>query len=274
MHGITSHEYYGMNNDAMIDGSRLDSNFGTAYNWTGELNAYYGTDRTIQMWAGETGPSIGGSGNCTDYYHRFNIFADGFWYLDSLASHAVAGYQVFCRQDYYGIDYALLDCVTHYPAPDYYLAILWNQVNSAYVFNTTRPTNTKGAIRSYAHCSKQYDGGLVIMLINIMNGTGDITITLSSGSLGDTREDYVMSVPGPPFADYPAGIYGKPTTLNGNLLNLTSSGELPAMKPVQYSGANKSLITMAGTTYGYFVFPNAGLSICKGKTTAPKMATS
>jgi len=95
MHGITSHEYYGMNNDAMVDGSRLDSNFNTAFNWTGELNYYYGTNRTLQMWAGETGPSIGGSGDCTDNYHRFNIFADGFWYLDSLGAHAVAGYQVF-----------------------------------------------------------------------------------------------------------------------------------------------------------------------------------
>jgi len=270
MHGITSHEYYGMNDQVYLEGSRLDSNFETSYNWTGEMNYYYGTDRTIQMWAGEIGPSIGGSGNCSDYYHRFNIFADGFWYLDSLGAHAVAGYQVFCRQDFYGIDYALIDCVSLYPAPDYYLAIIWNQVNSPYVLNTTRPSNANAQVRSYAHCSKQYDGGLVIMLINLLNQTAQVDVTLSSGSLGNTREDYVLSVPGDHFAPYPNGIYGKAITLNGQLLNLTSSGTLPSFKPVQFSGSNKNVIAIEGTTYGYFVYPDAGLSICKGHTSAAK----
>jgi len=89
MYAITSHEYYGMNDGAYIDGGRLDSSISTSSNWTGTLAQWYGpTGSSPQMWAGETGPSIGGSGTCSPDYHRFNIFADGFWYLDSLASHA------------------------------------------------------------------------------------------------------------------------------------------------------------------------------------------
>jgi len=169
----------------------------------------------------------------------------------------------FCRQDFYGIDYALLDCVAHFPVPDYYLALLWNQVNSKYVLNATRPSSS---IRSYSHCSKQYDGGVVIMLINIMNSTMDVNVTLPSGTLGNTREDYVMSVPGDPWAAYPGGIYGKQVTLNGNLLALDSSGNLPSLKPAQYTGSSPQTITMNPVTYAFFVYPNAQLALCKGKT--------
>jgi len=264
MYGITSHEYYGMNNDAMIDPSRLDSNFHTSYNWTGTLNQYFGVNRKIQMVADEIGPSIGGSGDCTDNYHRFNIFADGFWYLDSLGAHAQAGYQIFCRQDFYGIDYALLDCPGHFPVPDYYLGYVWSLTAGPSVFNTTRPiTKPAGLIRPYAHCSKQYPGGLTIMIVNIASVTIITQITLTTGSLGTTREDYLMTSPPPATAPYPDGMYGKKVQLNGVTLNFTVGGELPTIKPITSTVSDKSLITMPQYSYGFFVYPNANLPLCK-----------
>jgi len=254
----------------MIDGSRLDGNAHTANNWTATLNQYFGANRQIQMVADEIGPSIGGSATCSDDWHRFNVFADGFWYLDSLGSHAQAGYQIFCRQDFYGIDYAVIDCVGHYPVPDYYLAIVWNIVAGPHVLNTTRPiTKPTGTVRPYAHCSKQYPGGLTIMLININAGPINATITLTSGSLGTTREDYLMTAPPPVNGTYPDGIYGKKVQLNSVTLDFTVGGQLPAIKPVQSQVADKSIIAMPGYSYGYYVYPNANVAICKsnfGKT--------
>jgi hypothetical protein len=271
MYGITSHEYYGMNNDAMIDPSRLDSNFHTAYNWTGTLNQYYGVDRKIQMVADEIGPSIGGSGDCTDNYHRFNIFADGFWYLDSLGAHAQAGYQIFCRQDFYGIDYALLDCPGHFPVPDYYLGVVWSLTMGPHVLNTTRPiTKPSGLIRPYAHCSAQYPGGLAVAVININSVAVTTQVTLTGGAtLGSTREDYLMNAPPPATAPYPDGMYGKKVQLNGATLNFTVGGQLPPIRPVQSTAADKSMIDLPEYSYGYFVYPNANVPICKsafGKT--------
>jgi len=271
MIGITSHEYYGMNNEAYITPSRLDSNFKTSQNWTGTLNAYYGGDnlkRTMQMWAGEIGPSIGGSGDCTDNYHRFNGFSDGFWYVDSLGVHAQSGYQVFCRQDFYGIDYALLDCAGHFPVPDFYSAKLWTTLVGVNVFNTTRPiTKPDGAVRPYAQCSKEYPGGLVIIAINILDGVANLKVTLTSGSLGNTREDYLLTAP--PMSGYnysypvPDNIYDKKVQLNGKTLDFTVGGNLPPLNPVTSSASDKSVISLSAYSYGFFVYPNANLPLCK-----------
>jgi len=224
---------------------------------------YFGTGHPkMQMVAGEIGPSIGGSGDCTENYYRFNGFSDGFWYLDSLGAHAQAGYQIFCRQDFYGIDYALLDCSGIYPVPDYYSALVWNKVMGSKVFNTSRPG--KGLIRPYGHCSKQYSGGLAILVINIWSGIANVKVSLPSGySLGNTREDYLFTAPAPVNGTYPQGIYGKGMELNGVALKFTVGGTLPAMNPVTSTAADKSAITMPMWSYGFFVYPNASISLCK-----------
>ena len=49
-------------------------------------------------------------------------------YADALGSKARHGYQVFARQDFIGIDYGLLDCLTHDPLPDYYVAALYTRL--------------------------------------------------------------------------------------------------------------------------------------------------
>jgi heparanase 1 len=261
MVGITSHEYYGMNNDAYIDPSRLDSNFHTSYNWTATLDQYFGTDRQIQMWAGEIGPSIGGSGDCTENYYRFNGFADGFWYLDSLGAHAQAGYQAFARQDFYGIDYALLDCTSITPVPDYYSAIVWNIVMGSKVLNTTRPG--KGLVRPYAHCSKQYPGSVAVLIVNIWSGSSDVKVSLTSGSLGTTRDDWLFTTSTPATNPYPQGMYGKGIQLNGVNLTYTVGGQLPTLKPVPGKGTDLSMITMPAYSYGFFVYPGSSISACK-----------
>jgi len=180
--------------------------------------------------------------------------------LDSLGAHAQAGYQIFCRQDFYGIDYALLDCTYITPVPDYYSAMVWNQVMGSKVVNTTRPG--KGLVRPYAHCSKQYPGALAVLLINIWSGEANVKISLSSGTLGNGREDYVFTTP-KPNGTYPDGIYGKNMQLNGVELTFKAGGQLPSLKPVTSTASDKSMITMPQYSYGFFVYPNAAVDVCK-----------
>lgn len=78
------------------------------------------TNTSTQPWAGEIGPHNGGSPPCDPAWRRWANFADSFWYLDALGTKAANGYKAFCRQDYIGGDYGLLDCRTQVPTPDYY----------------------------------------------------------------------------------------------------------------------------------------------------------
>ena len=74
----------------------------------------------LEVWAGEIGPHNGGSPPCNSSALRWATFADTFWYVDALGSKARHGYQAFCRQDFVGADYGLLDCASHTPLPDFY----------------------------------------------------------------------------------------------------------------------------------------------------------
>jgi len=171
---------------------------------------------------------------------------------------------VFCRQDFYGIDYALIHCSGLYPTPDFYLALAWNKVVGTHVFNTTRPvTSPQGSVRSYAHCSKQYSGGITVMLINVL--AIEVQTRVSGFTVGTSREDYVFTAH-IPSGSYPDGIYGYWASLNGNLLNVTATGALPAnpITPAVKSGASVNVITLPAYSYGFFVYPNANVAACTG----------
>lgn len=73
-----------------------------------------------QLWAGEIGPHNGGSVPCDHTQMRWANFGDSFWYVDAMGAHAANGYSAFCRQDFVGIDYGMVDCATYDPLPDYY----------------------------------------------------------------------------------------------------------------------------------------------------------
>ena len=52
-----------------------------------------------------------------------------------MVSKAANGYAAFCRQDFIGIDYGLLDCETHAPLPDYYGGVLWSMLMGRFVLS-------------------------------------------------------------------------------------------------------------------------------------------
>jgi len=51
--------------------------------------------------------------------------------------------------------------------------------------------------------------------------------------------------------------------LNGKTLEFTVGGQLPKIEPVDSSAADKTVIDLPAYSYGFFVYPNANLAICK-----------
>ena len=58
----------------------------------------------MKVWAGEIGPHPGRSPGCDHSSLRWANFGDTFWYIDSMGLKAASGYDMFCRQDFVGID--------------------------------------------------------------------------------------------------------------------------------------------------------------------------
>lgn len=85
---------------------------------------------------------------------RWANWGNSFWYLDAMGSKARNGYSAFCRQDFVGIDYGMLDCKTQAPLPDYYGGVLWSMLMGRSVMSVTGAAPLAGrTIRAYAHCA-------------------------------------------------------------------------------------------------------------------------
>ena len=151
----------------------------------------------VQIWAGEIGPHNGGNPGC-GRGGRWANWGNTFWYLDAMASKAANGYAAFCRQDFIGIDYGMLDCETHAPLPDYYGGVLWSMLMGRFVLDVTgsvrsapaptpAPTPAAGqSVRGYAHCTANTVGAVTVLLLNLEPRT-PATVTLGNLGGGSTH---------------------------------------------------------------------------------------
>lgn len=167
----------------------------------------------VQIWAGEIGPHNGGTVACDHSEMRWANFADSHWYLDAMGVKAANGYSVFCRQDFVGIDYGMIDCSTYAPLPDYYSGILWSKLMGAKVLKATASDPT---LRAYAHCSAANASHITVLLINL-EATMPRTITLDS--LLQSNDDLMISAT---MSEWhltgPNGTASTQMALNGELL--------------------------------------------------------
>ena len=192
----------------------------------------------VEIWAGEIGPHNGRSPGCDHSSLRWSNFADSFWYLDAMASKAANGYKVFCRQDFVGIDYGLVDCLSQDPLPDYWSGVLWGRLMGENVISLSN-NRTDDQVRTYAHCSAvdavvgvgSLAKDLTILLINLDNRTQtDITLSLPGTSIPQGRlvKAKVYTLTGP------KGTNSSEIALNGETLELIQSSSggwaLPEMK--------------------------------------------
>jgi heparanase 1 len=214
---------------------------------------------------------------------RWANFADSIWYADDLASKAASGYAAFCRQDYIGGDYGMLDCSTGVPLPDFWTALVWARTMGAGVLRAAVATDGSSAVRAYAHCAPGVPGGVTVLLINLSPVVANITLSLSAGSaapplhLGTTNTgtstgastDWELS-PDPAAGPIPGfnltGLFGAGLLLNGQALALgpgkAGKQPLPAMEG-RPGGGTGSTIAVPPTSILFRTFHDSAAPACQ-----------
>jgi len=211
----------------------------------------------VGIWAGEIGPHNGKTVPCDlARPFRWANFADIFWYLDAMGSKAANGYSAFCRQDFVGIDYGLVDCLTYEPLPDYWAGVLWGRLVGPAVVRTT--SNDTSGVRAYTHCTVDAPNDATVVLLNldptinpVTNGTNaarNVTIAVGGQVWSGARTEYHLTGP--------RGTNSTAIALGGVPIALTASGDLPPLDGTATGG--EAVIEMAAASAVFVVLHGAG----------------
>ncbi|CAK9302844.1 unnamed protein product [Gordionus sp. m RMFG-2023] len=249
----------------------------------------------LQVWLGE-GSSAWSSGapNITDRYIA------GFMFLDKIGLCALNNVKVFIRQDLYYGHYSLIGLDLK-PNPDYWIAVLFNQLVGAKViplqfldiyrhnfesggfdaYNQDAPKSN--AVRIYAHCSKQDPGGIVFYAMNlndreitisfnrqmIFENYGQLNKTdrLSTAIyLGSELHQYLLTPGLTSSTSDVKDLLSRVSSLNGKTLRISRKGFLPTLKPKIIKNDVKTRVNLdiilSAYSYGFFVYPLANIEYC------------
>ncbi|KAK0572557.1 hypothetical protein LWI29_033445 [Acer saccharum] len=222
--------------EKIIDPSYLDGGIKT---FSQLENIVKGSATSAVAWVGESGGAYN-----SGHHLVTDAFVFSFWYLDQLGMASAHDTKTYCRQTLIGGNYGLLNTTTFVPNPDYYSALLWHRLMGKNVLSTSFSGTKK--IRSYAHCAKQ-SKGITLLLINLdssmtvqanvkFNNTSGLRhkikahrkyiIELPQGSVnGNSREEYHLTAKD-------GNIHSQTMLLNGNILSVNSSGDIPPLEPL------------------------------------------
>ena len=175
-------------------------------------------DPDVEIWVGEIGPHNGGNPVCDHTMMRWANFGDSLWYMDAMASKAAHGYSGFCRQDYIGGDYGMMDCLTGAPLPDYWSAVLFGKLMGARVLQANMNTANATSVTAYAHCTNRKESGRVpgdvtLLLINLSDNGTDMHVPFP------VKKIYVLESSGVPGLTNATGLMGSGVRVNGKLVH-------------------------------------------------------
>ena len=210
---------------------------------------------------------------------RWAVYGDSLWYADALGAKARAGYAGFCRQDYIGADYGLLDCSTGAPLPDFFTALAFAFTMGPIVLNATAaggPADEHNRLRVYTHCTalgehgsrhhhrgsrrrEGANGGVTLLAISF----SDAALTLAfDASLGSAARAYVLAPSDDPAASLTGktGLLGTGITLNRKLLAADDDGTVAPLTPAQLDGVTS--VTVPPHAVAYYIFPEANHPSC------------
>ena len=202
------------------------------------------------IWLGETGSAAGGGQPGLS-----DRFVDAIEWIDKLGILAKYGTQtsfrqVLCRDSKLGhFNYALIN--DDIPRPSYYAAVLYQDIISGIVLPITliQDGNTQ---RSYAYCSKQYNGGIAITSINLEKHSNIPYIF--NNNFG--QDIYLYTLEG-----YQGSYISNQISLNGKLLTIEENGDFPKYTPQKLT-INDDIILPA-RSINFIIFPNANFTSCQ-----------
>ena len=239
LHALTHHEYVEVpeNPTAPPPFQTLDITTAAATAANATLSA---AAPGVQIWAGEIGPHNGGSPGCSPSSERWAGFADSHWYLDSMGAKAAHGYSVFCRQDFVGIDYGMLDCSTYAPLPDYFSGILWSRLMGSVVLRAASDSPT---LRSYAHCAPGAAAGVATLLLINLEPTLAREVTVEGLAVGGQRREWHLTGPG--------GAASPRIALNGAELKARVQGDAYELPPLPGATRTGGTIALAPASIAF-----------------------
>jgi heparanase len=171
-----------------------------------------------------------------------STFLDTFRYLIEHASLARRGVKVIMYNTLAASDYGLLDQNTFEPRPNYWATLLWRKLMGTMVLDpqVSVPANTY----VYAQCLHGQRGGVTLLIVNadpqrsfdLDLPTAADRYTLTAQKLEDTTVE-----------------------LNGKLLRLTSSGDLPHLGDEQVKPGR---VSFAPTSITFLTIAKAGNANC------------
>lgn len=159
-------------------------------------------------------------------------------------------------QDFVGIDYGLVDCLTYDPLPDYWAGLLWSRLMGPAVVRTL--SSDSDSLRAWSHCNAASATDATLLLLNLdpsVNPDGTTTlarnVTLNVGGVPWTgpRTEYHLTGP--------AGTNSSKVALNGDPILLTPGGEAPPLIGRSVDGGS-AIVTLAPASVAFVVLPGAG----------------
>ena len=256
IHGVTHHEYIEVDPtpEGFTSPARLALNGAVAKAIHTLVRKH---DTQVGIWGGEIGPHNGGNPVCNHSMMRWAVFGDVLWYADAMASKALHGYTGFCRQDYIGGDYGLMDCSTGQPLPDYWLAVLFGKLMGTKVLKGNMTASSSlASIKTYVHCTnkKMVDGSsgksdVTYMMINLSQN--DTTVHVPTNQI--IRSAWILAPSQLSGLTNGTGLMGTAIMLNGK--------ELLSIKDVKGVAVHSTSVLLPRTSVGFFVVkvPN---SVC------------
>ncbi|GMI94760.1 glucuronidase 3 [Hibiscus trionum] len=260
--------------EKILDPSVLDGESGT---FSGLHNIIKSSSTSAVAWVGEAGGAYNSGHNLVT-----NAFVFSFWYLDQLGMASKYDTKTYCRQSLVGGNYGLLNTTNFEPNPDYYSALLWHRLMGRNVLSTSFAGSEK--IRSYTHCAKQ-SKGITLLLINLDNSTTvqaklafNSTMTLRHKHRSRTshhkhrihkttviklpkgtdakirREEYHLTAKD-------GNLQSQTVLLNGNILSVNSSGNIPPLEPLHVNSAKP--IVVAPLSIVFVHMPDVTVAACK-----------
>ena len=168
LQAVTHHEYIEIDYRNVLNHSFLDNTRDIARNMVAAVRAI---NSTLEVWAGEIGPHNGGdfpSPNCASN-RVCGRWGSALWYADAMASVAKEGYSAFCRQDFIGADYGLVNYTSFAPSPDWWELVLWQRLVGTAVLDAHHITRAP-SLRTYAYCAPAHSPAhATLLLINLDN---------------------------------------------------------------------------------------------------------
>lgn len=161
-------------------------------------------------------------------------YIDTFRYLEQLGRLAKKGVQVVMHNTLARSEYGMIEENTHNPRPNYWAAFLWNKLMGTQVFEHG---SLEAGVDIFVHNLKNKSKGKTVLILNT-NKTAT-TINIPSDA-----KQYLLT------ADE---LLTKKVSLNGQVLQLTASDELPTIKGVN---VKKGSIELPALSIIFLTFNN------------------